>query len=161
MKKEIIPTGTRVYSSEKLGWNDNEVGYATVLGCESDGFYALETDTANIFGHDCDGRASKKGHGLFLFDTAFTVVADAKRPARSKVKKRVFKTGSQCAALLAHLLEGLTITRIQADHLYRIASLTRRIKDLREAGHKVAAKVKTDPTGRAYTEYSLRSAGRV
>lgn len=74
---------------------------------------------------------------------------------------RTFQPASQNGMLLAHLLEGRTITRIQADHLYRIASLTRRIRDLRDAGHKIVATVKIDPTGRSYTEYALRNAGRV
>lgn len=74
---------------------------------------------------------------------------------------KVFPQHTQTGQLLAHLLSGKTITRIQADHLYRIAALPRRITDLREAGHKITATRKIDPTGRPYTEYSLRNAGRI
>jgi len=57
--------------------------------------------------------------------------------------------------LLAHLTSGRPITRIQADHLYRIAALPRRIADLREQGHNIVAVDKVDPTGRRYAEYRL------
>jgi len=62
---------------------------------------------------------------------------------------------NQNEALLAHLLTGKPITRISADHLYRIAALPRRIADLRERGHKITANRKIDATGRVYVEYAL------
>lgn len=132
-------------------------GNADVVVVE-DRLIGVSTDLKNKYDHDCDGLAKACGHGLWIpYDPAyFTLIKAAKAP-----KRPVFKPGSQNGMLLSHLLEGMTITRIQADHLYRIASLTRRIKDLKEAGHKIVAKVKVDPTGRAYTEYALRNAGRV
>lgn len=68
---------------------------------------------------------------------------------------KVIKPGSQNDMLLKHLTTGKTITRIQADHLYRIASLTRRVCDLKAAGHNITATTKIDPTGRQYVEYAL------
>jgi len=67
---------------------------------------------------------------------------------------------TQNELLLAHLLGGRTITRIQADHLYRIAALPRRIADLKEKGHNIVAVDKYDATGRRYTEYSLVTRNR-
>ncbi len=66
-----------------------------------------------------------------------------------------FKNGSQNDLLMKHFLSGRSITRIEADHMYRIAALTRRIRDLREAGHNIVSFVKRDPHGNPYTEYSL------
>jgi len=62
---------------------------------------------------------------------------------------------SQTEMLLAHLLSGRSITRISADHLYRIAALPRRIADLEARGHKIVRTRKVDATGRFYVEYSL------
>lgn len=64
---------------------------------------------------------------------------------------------AQTNLVLEHLLSGRTLTRIQADHLYRVASLSRRICDLEERGHKIKRDRKTDLTGRPYVEYSLRT----
>jgi hypothetical protein len=80
--------------------------------------------------------------------------AEAPAPLRS------FKKGSQNAMLLKHLISGRTITRIEADHMYRIASLTRRIRDLRVAGYPITSLVKSDPHGSPYTEYALQQRDR-
>lgn len=63
--------------------------------------------------------------------------------------------GTQTYMLLQHLTAGKSITRIEADHLYRVAALPRRIADLREAGHNIVAFTKKDLTGRSYVEYRL------
>jgi len=63
--------------------------------------------------------------------------------------------------VLDHLASGQTLTRIQADHLYRIASLTKVISGLNAKGFKVDAKWKVDPTGRHYKSYSLRRQKKV
>ena len=47
------------------------------------------------------------------------------------------------------------ITRWEAEPLYRVASLSRRITDLRKRGYKVRAEHRVDPTGRRYVRYFL------
>ena len=49
------------------------------------------------------------------------------------------------------------ISWVEANDLYRVGSLTRRIADLREAGHKIASEWRRDLLGQKYTRYSLVS----
>jgi len=67
---------------------------------------------------------------------------------------------SQNQLLLDHLLTGKPITRISADHLYRIAALPRRIADLKAQGNNIRATRKIDATGRFYVEYALVTRNR-
>lgn len=115
-------------------------------------FYAVELDTPR-YSHSCEGL-TKTGHGYWVFEEELRLVSRAK-PAKT------FAPHTQCGQILAHLASGKTLTRITADHLYRVASLTRRIKDLKDAGHKIISTTKVDLTGRPYVEYSMRKAGRV
>lgn len=115
-------------------------------------YYAVELDRP-VWGHDCDGL-TKSHHGYWELENQLTLVTRAK-PAKT------FAPHTQCGQILAHLASGKTLTRITADHLYRVASLTRRIKDLKEAGHKIISTTKVDLTGRTYVEYSMRKGGRV
>jgi hypothetical protein len=83
-------------------------------------------------------------------------------PYNFKPRKAPKTTPSaQTQLILDPLTRGLTITRIEAMALYRVGSLSRRICDLKDRGHKIVSTMKTDPTGRAYAEYSLRKGGRV
>lgn len=139
----------------KLSFGGAEFGTVICIKNGLEGFYSVETDTKNNYDHDCEGCALKgKGYGLYVRESQMTIVAAAK-------PTKTFARGTQNAQLLTHLASGKTITRITADHLYRIASLTRRILDLKEAGHKIVSTRKMDATGRPYVEYSLRNAGRV
>ena len=61
----------------------------------------------------------------------------------------------QTTLLLDHLKRVGNISRIEADHLYRIAALPRRISDLEEMGYVIARELKRDITGRRYTRYYL------
>jgi len=61
----------------------------------------------------------------------------------------------QTTLLLDHLKRVGNISRIEADHLYRIASLPRRICDLEEMGYVIGREFKRDATGRRYTRYYL------
>lgn len=115
-------------------------------------FYAVELDN-RVWGHDCEGL-TEESRGYWESENQMTLVTRAK-PAKT------FAPHTQCGQILAHLLSGKTLTRITADHLYRVASLTRRIKDLKDAGHKIISTTKVDPTGRTYVEYSMRKGGRV
>jgi hypothetical protein len=69
-------------------------------------------------------------------------------------------TKSQTQQILDHLLSGRSITRISADHLYRVAALPRRIADLKAQGHNITASRKIDATGRFYVEYALVTRNR-
>lgn len=71
--------------------------------------------------------------------------------------KKTFRKGTQLYMLLQHLASGRTLTRITADHLYRVASLTKRISELRDAGYDITSVRKLDYTGRPYVEYSMRT----
>ncbi len=71
----------------------------------------------------------------------------------------VAETGTpQQRILLAHLRERATagLSQFEALHLYRIASLSRRITDLRQAGVPIRREMRKDPTGRAYARYFLQ-----
>jgi hypothetical protein len=73
------------------------------------------------------------------------------------------KPDSQNAKLLLHLAQGKTISRLKAYHIYHIANLTARISELRdlcdsftEANFEmIVGKIKTDPNGQTYEEYSM------
>lgn len=120
-------------------------------------FYAVELDSP-VWGHDCGGHdcwgLTEEDRGYWELEGQLALISRAK-------PTKTFAPHTQCGQILAHLLSGKTLTRITADHLYRVASLTRRIKDLKDAGHKIISTTKVDPTGRPYVEYSMRKAGRV
>ena len=61
---------------------------------------------------------------------------------------------TQLQLLTNHFDSGLSISNYEARDLYRIASLSRRINDLEEAGLKVSRTPKQDITGRRYVRYS-------
>ena len=62
---------------------------------------------------------------------------------------------SQYQLVLNHLVDVGSITFVEANDLYRIRSLTRRIADLREAGFQIISEWKKDNLGQRYTRYSL------
>jgi len=62
---------------------------------------------------------------------------------------------SQNDKILTHLRDVGSITWVEANDLYRIRSLTRRIADLRERGHDIISEWRTDRLGQRYTRYSL------
>lgn len=62
---------------------------------------------------------------------------------------------SQTDKILDHLRKVGSISFVEANDLYRCRSLTRRIKDLREAGHEIVSEWRKDITGQKYTRYSL------
>lgn len=66
---------------------------------------------------------------------------------------------NQNQKLLKHLKTTGHITQRQAIMDYSIQSLTRRIRDLRDEGHKIDSVPKTHPiTGQRYVEYALADA---
>lgn len=61
---------------------------------------------------------------------------------------------TQLKLILSHIRKAGGITQRDAIMDYSIQSLTRRITDLRDAGHKIESISKSHPTtGQAYTEY--------
>ena len=62
---------------------------------------------------------------------------------------------SQNDKILTHLRDVGSISWVEANDLYRVRSLPRRIKDLRDAGHTILSEWKTDRLGQRYTRYSL------
>ncbi len=62
---------------------------------------------------------------------------------------------SQAAAILAHLQSGKRITGLKALELFGCIHLPRRILDLREAGHAIAAEWITTDSGKRCREYRL------
>lgn len=112
-------------------------------------FYAVELER-NEFGHECGGLTAQD-RGYWAEEEVLTLI-----PSAPVKPKRTFTPSSQNGMILAHLLSGGALTRVTADHLYRVASLTRRIRDLRDAGHKIIATTKEDHTGRPYVEYTMR-----
>jgi hypothetical protein len=62
---------------------------------------------------------------------------------------------SQNDRILDHLQKVGSISWVEANDLYRVRSLTRRIADLRDLGHKIISEWRTDTLGQRYTRYSL------
>ena len=62
---------------------------------------------------------------------------------------------SQNDLILRHLKNVGSITFLEAVDLYRVRSLPRRIKDLRDAGHEIVSEWRKDTLGQKYTRYSL------
>jgi len=67
-----------------------------------------------------------------------------------------FRPHSQNARLLAWLEAGHSITSVIATDQFKIRSLTRRIRDLRDAGVEVESEWKQDANGAWYTEYWIQ-----
>jgi hypothetical protein len=62
---------------------------------------------------------------------------------------------SQNDQILTHLRDVGSISWVEANDLYRVRSLTRRIADLRQRGLKIISEWKTDRLGQRYTRYIL------
>lgn len=156
--KVRIPSSQRaVYPAYYLGLThgDTRMGIFKVLGTDLRGHYIIQ----GAVGGRRQYVARKLVHKFN--PKGKTVAAPVAAPVAPVKPTRTFSGKSQCGMLLTHLASGLAINRIQADHLYRIAALPRRIKDLTEAGHKITSKMKLDPTGRPFAEYAMRNAGRI
>lgn len=62
---------------------------------------------------------------------------------------------SQNDKILSHLKKAGSISWVEANDLYRVRSLPRRIADLRERGHEIIGEWRSDQLGQRYTRYSL------
>ena len=62
---------------------------------------------------------------------------------------------TQYQLVLNHLIDVGSISFVEANDLYRIRSLPRRIADLRQAGFQILGEWKKDKLGQRYKRYSL------
>lgn len=62
---------------------------------------------------------------------------------------------SQNQQILDHLRKVGSISWVEANDLYRVRSLARRIADLRQRGHKIISEWRKDHLGQRYTRYTL------
>ena len=62
---------------------------------------------------------------------------------------------SQNDKILTHLRDVGSISWVEANDLYRVRSLPRRIADLRQRGFDIFSEWKTDRLGQRYTRYTL------
>jgi len=62
---------------------------------------------------------------------------------------------SQNDKILTHLRDVGSISWVEANDLYRVRSLPRRIADLRQRGFDIISEWKTDRLGQRYTRYSM------
>lgn len=65
---------------------------------------------------------------------------------------------TQYHQVLNHLIDVGSITFVEANDLYRIRSLPRRIADLRANGFQITSEWKKDVLGQRYVRYSLTDA---
>ena len=57
--------------------------------------------------------------------------------------------------VLNHLLEGHSISGVEAAAIWRCRDLPKRISELRKEGYPIIRERRTDPTGQTYTRYTL------
>ena len=69
------------------------------------------------------------------------------------VKKTPPKLGPQHEALMFHFLKKGSITVVEAEAMYKIRALPRRIADLKEHGWDIESVRKTDTAGQRYVRY--------
>jgi len=62
---------------------------------------------------------------------------------------------SQYQKILNHLIDVGSISFVEANDLYRVRSLPRRIADLRENGFQIKSEWKKDRLGQRYVRYTL------
>lgn len=57
--------------------------------------------------------------------------------------------------ILDHLLDGRSITNVEAQALWRCRALPKRINELRAEGYPIIRERRVDSTGQSYVRYSL------
>ena len=65
---------------------------------------------------------------------------------------------TQYTKILSHLIDVGSISFVEANDLYRVRSLPRRIADLRANGFQIKSEWKKDRLGQRYVRYSLTDA---
>lgn len=61
----------------------------------------------------------------------------------------------QTQMILEHLKQYGHITPVEAGAVYKVRSLSKRISEIKEAGHKVKTQLRADACGQRYAHYSL------
>ena len=61
----------------------------------------------------------------------------------------------QAQTVLTHLTQHGPLTGVEAEAVYRIRHLPRRIADLKDAGFDITTELRRDATGQRYARYSL------
>lgn len=61
----------------------------------------------------------------------------------------------QTQTILEHLKNYGHITPVEAGAVYKVRSLSKRISEIKAAGHKVKTQLKADACGQRYAYYSL------
>ena len=61
----------------------------------------------------------------------------------------------QTQMILDHLKSYGHITPVEAGAVYKVRSLSKRISEIKEAGHKIKTQLKADACGQRYAYYSL------
>lgn len=69
--------------------------------------------------------------------------------------RKTEKHPSQTELLLNHLIQRGSISNVEAQAIYKMRALPRRIRDLVERGHVINRQWHTDPTGQRYVRYYL------
>tara|TARA_Y100000361_G_scaffold110792_1_gene100881 strand:+ start:292 stop:522 length:231 start_codon:yes stop_codon:yes gene_type:complete len=68
---------------------------------------------------------------------------------------KIMKGKTQKELLLSHFDTANSISNVEAQAIYKIRALPRRISDLKEEGYSFEHEWRTDPTGQRYMRYYL------
>lgn len=93
--------------------------------------------------------ATQNNGGYYPHSFALAEPATVHEPVKTKALT------PQARDVLKMLQASGRITGVQAANVLKVRSLSRRIVDLKEAGHKIDRKMKVDHTGQRYAEYTL------
>lgn len=123
-------------------------------------------ETAKVgatYGLDSVVKVVSEAKGLVQYIHINNLVPIADEPKVERAHQpspleRLSRLGPQCHTVLDHLLRGGKLTRLSAMFDYKIANITARITDLRDAGVEVACRIKHDVHGNRYGEWSVSRA---
>lgn len=127
------------------------VGDRVMIDCPGDyGPYTIKSIAAD------DGSVSLKfedrpsQNGWYVAGSGWTKVYVKGTPASGPCP--------QALTVLKHLKQAGSISGIEAQAMYRVRSLTKRISELRGVGHDIESEFKSDPINKQrYVRYHLRA----
>ena len=110
----------------------------------------------------CDACGSSDANGVYQSDDGTTnsycfscQTYQSGSPGDSRKETTIM---TQYTKILSHLVDVGSISGLEANDLYRVRSLPRRIADLRENGFQIKSEWKKDRLGQRYVRYSLTDA---